>query len=174
MSNPFFRIEMLPAKHGDALLVEYGDEQRTRRILIDGGPLGAYPEVEKRLKQTPLGDQTVELLVVTHVDTDHVEGIIRMMNGPDDFIGPVNLGNPDKFTIRELAELVIELSGSKSRLVHCPLPEDDPTQRKPDIALAREKLGWEPKVKLRDGLVKTIDWFHSIDMSRYRAPTPNF
>ena len=105
---------------------------------------------------------------------DLVEAMIRMMNGPDDFIGPVNLGNPDEFTIRELAELVIELSGSKSRLVHCPLPEDDPTQRKPDIALAREKLGWEPKVKLRDGLVKTIDWFRSIDMSRYRAPTPNF
>ena len=83
MSNAFFRIEMLPAKHGDALLVEYGDEQRTRRILIDGGPLGAYPEVEKRLKQTPLGDQTVELLVVTHVDTDHVEGIIRMLAMPE-------------------------------------------------------------------------------------------
>jgi UDP-glucuronate decarboxylase len=105
---------------------------------------------------------------------DLVEGMIRMMNGSDEFIGPVNLGNPDEFTIRELAELVIELVGSKSRLVHCPLPEDDPTQRKPDIALAREKLGWEPKVKLREGLVKTIDWFRSIDMSRYRAPTPNF
>jgi UDP-glucuronate decarboxylase len=105
---------------------------------------------------------------------DLVEGMIRMMNGPDDFIGPVNLGNPDEFTIRELAELVIELVGSKSKIVHCPLPEDDPTQRKPDITLAREKLGWEPRVKLREGLEKTIAWFRSIDMSRYRAPTPNY
>jgi hypothetical protein len=83
MSKPFFRIEMLPAKHGDALLVEYGDEDRTRRILIDGGPLKAYPELEKRLAAIPLGDQTVELLVVTHVDTDHVEGIIRLLALPE-------------------------------------------------------------------------------------------
>ena len=82
MSDPFFRIEMLPAKHGDALLVEYGNEDATQRILIDGGPLGAYPEVEKRLREFPLGDQAVELLVVTHVDTDHVEGIIRLLALP--------------------------------------------------------------------------------------------
>lgn len=74
---------MLPAKHGDALLVEYGDEKRTRRMLIDGGPLGAYPQVEKRLSQIPLGDQAVELLVVTHVDTDHIEGIIRLLAMPE-------------------------------------------------------------------------------------------
>lgn len=83
MSNPFFRIEMLPAKHGDALLVEYGDEDRTRRILIDGGPLSAYPAIDARLSKLPPGDQTVELLVVTHVDTDHVEGIIRLMAMPE-------------------------------------------------------------------------------------------
>lgn len=83
MSNPFFKIEMLPAKHGDALLVEYGDEKRTRRILIDGGPLTAYPAVEKRLGKIPAGDQAVELLVVTHVDTDHIEGIIRMLAMPE-------------------------------------------------------------------------------------------
>lgn len=73
---------MLPAKHGDALLVEYGEE-RTRRMLIDGGPLGAYPAVEKRLSKIPPGDQSVELLVVTHVDTDHIEGIIRLMAMPE-------------------------------------------------------------------------------------------
>jgi hypothetical protein len=73
---------MLPAKHGDALLVEYGDE-RTRRILIDGGPLKAYPEIEARLSKIPLGDQAVELLVVTHVDTDHIEGIIRLLAMPE-------------------------------------------------------------------------------------------
>src|SRR5215510_9091491 len=75
---------------------------------------------------------------------DLVEGIIRMMNGPDDFIGPVNLGNPGEFTIRELAEMVIELTGTKSKLVERPLPADDPTRRRPDISLAKAKLGWEP------------------------------
>ena len=82
MPSPFFNIEMLPAKHGDALLVQYGKD-RTRRILIDGGPLGAYPAVEKRLSEIPPGDQSVELLVVTHVDTDHIEGIIRLMAMPE-------------------------------------------------------------------------------------------
>jgi beta-lactamase superfamily II metal-dependent hydrolase len=82
MAKPFYRIEMLPAKHGDALLVEYG-EDRMRRMLIDGGPLGAYPAVEKRLSKIPPGDQAVELLVVTHVDTDHIEGIIRLLAMPE-------------------------------------------------------------------------------------------
>lgn len=105
---------------------------------------------------------------------DLVEAIIRMMNGPDDFVGPVNIGNPGEFTILELANLVIELTGSKSKLIHKPLPADDPTQRQPDISLAKEKLGWEPKIPLREGLQKTIDWFRTIDLSHYRAPTPNF
>jgi len=105
---------------------------------------------------------------------DLVEGIVRMMNGPEDFIGPVNLGNPGEFTVSELAELVIEFTGSKSKLVHRPLPADDPTRRCPDISLAAEKLGWEPKVKLREGLKKTIEWFRSIQLEDYRAPTPNF
>lgn len=105
---------------------------------------------------------------------DLLEGMIRMMNGPDDFIGPVNLGNPGEFTMLELANLVLEMTGSKSKLVHLPLPADDPTQRKPDIALARERLGWEPKIPLREGLASTIDWFRSIDLRLYRPPTPNF
>jgi UDP-glucuronate decarboxylase len=105
---------------------------------------------------------------------DLVEAMIRMMNGSDEFVGPVNIGNPDEFTIRELAELVIELTGSKSKLVYVDLPQDDPTRRRPDISLAREKLDWQPKVALRDGLVQTIEWFRSIDLSAYRAPTPNF
>jgi UDP-glucuronate decarboxylase len=102
---------------------------------------------------------------------DLVEGFIRMMNGPDGFIGPVNLGNPDEFTIKELAEIVIELTGARSKLVYMPLPDDDPTQRQPDIALARERLGWEPTIKLRDGLGKTIDYFRSIDLNSFRQPT---
>src|SRR4030095_16399595 len=82
MPKPFFIVEMLPAKHGDALLVEYG-EDRIRRILIDGGPLNAYPSVEARLSKLPQGDQGVQLLVVTHVDTDHIEGIIRLLAMPE-------------------------------------------------------------------------------------------
>ena len=105
---------------------------------------------------------------------DLVEGIIRMMNGPDDFVGPVNLGNPGEFTILELAELILELTGSSSKLTYEPLPADDPTQRQPDITLAAERLAWEPTVPLRDGLAKTIEWFQSIDMSHYRPPTPNY
>ncbi len=103
-----------------------------------------------------------------------VEGMLRMMGAPDDFIGPVNLGNPNEFTIRELAQLVLELTDSRSKLVSHPLPADDPRQRRPDITLARTRLGWEPKVPLREGLIKTIDWFRSIDMSHYRPPTPNY
>jgi UDP-glucuronate decarboxylase len=105
---------------------------------------------------------------------DLVEGVIRMMNGPDDFIGPVNLGNPDEFTIRELAELVLELTGSKSKLVYLPLPADDPARRQPDITLARQRLDWEPTVKLREGLATTIEWFRSINLSDFRPPTPNY
>ena len=105
---------------------------------------------------------------------DLVDGLIRMMNAPDDCIGPINLGNPDEFTMLELAELVLELTGSKSKLVRRPLPQDDPIKRRPDITLAREKLGWQPTVPLREGLKKTIDWFGTINMSHYRAPTPNY
>jgi len=105
---------------------------------------------------------------------DLVDGMLRMMNGPDDFHGPVNLGNPDEFTILELAKLVIELTGSRSKIVHTELPADDPTRRQPDISLAREKLGWEPRTPLREGLEKTIDWFRTIRWEQYRAPTPNY
>ncbi|MCO8120648.1 SDR family oxidoreductase [Stieleria sp. TO1_6] len=104
---------------------------------------------------------------------DLVTAIIAMMNH-DDFVGPVNIGNPDEFTIRELAELVIELSGSSSKLVQRPLPSDDPTRRRPDISLAKRELGWEPKIKLADGLKQTIEWFQSIDLGDYRPPTPNY
>ncbi|QDV24744.1 UDP-glucuronic acid decarboxylase family protein [Aureliella helgolandensis] len=105
---------------------------------------------------------------------DLVEGVFRMMNCEDNFIGPVNIGNPGEFTIRELAELVIELTGAKVKLIHKPLPADDPTRRKPDISLAKAKLNWQPTITLREGLKSTIDWFKSIDLSHYRPPTPNF
>jgi UDP-glucuronate decarboxylase len=105
---------------------------------------------------------------------DLIEGMIRMMNAPDDFIGPCNIGNPVEFTVRELAEEVLSLTGSKSKIIFEPLPQDDPTRRQPDITLARRQLKWEPKVPLREGLQKTIDWFRTIDLSSYRPPTPNY
>ena len=93
---------------------------------------------------------------------DLVEGMIRLMATPEDFTGPVNIGNPNEFTILELAEKVIRLTGSKSKIVRMPLPPDDPAQRQPDIALARRVLGWEPKIQLEEGLMKTIGYFRSV------------
>lgn len=105
---------------------------------------------------------------------DLVEAMIRMMNAPDDVVGPINIGNPHEFTIMQLAQLVQELTGSKGRILHKPLPQDDPLQRQPDITLARKHLGWEPKTQLREGLSRTIEYFRSIKFSDFRAPTPNF
>ena len=105
---------------------------------------------------------------------DLVDGIIEMMNGPDDFIGPVNLGNPHEFTILQLAELIIKLTDSKSKIIKKSLPKDDPVRRRPDITLAKQKLSWEPTVLLEEGLMKTIEWFRSINLDDFRAPTPNY
>ncbi len=94
---------------------------------------------------------------------DLVEGMIRMMNDSGSFIGPVNIGNPNEFTIQELAQLVVNLTNSKSKLVYMPAPQDDPLQRKPDISLAKEKLNsWEPKIPLEQGLIKTIAYFDNL------------
>ena len=95
---------------------------------------------------------------------DLVEGMLRMMTvTPDDFTGPVNIGNPNEFTISELAHIVLELTGSKSKIIRMPLPSDDPQQRKPDITLAHKMLGdWEPTIQLRDGLLKTIAYFEEV------------
>ncbi|MEL6974983.1 MAG: UDP-glucuronic acid decarboxylase family protein [Bacteroidota bacterium] len=95
--------------------------------------------------------------------SDLVDGMVKMMDTEDEFIGPVNIGNPGEFTMLELAQNIIDLTGSKSRIIHLPLPSDDPMQRKPDISLAKEKLtGWNPDVELRDGLEKTINYFDSL------------
>lgn len=90
---------------------------------------------------------------------DLIEALVRMMNSPAELVGPMNLGNPREFTVRELAEKVLHFTGSKSKLILMPLPQDDPKQRQPDITLAREKLGWEPTVSLEDGLKETIAYF---------------
>ena len=93
---------------------------------------------------------------------DLIDGMIKLMNSDDNITGPINIGNPSEFTILELAQKVIELTGSKSKIIYMPLPQDDPMQRKPVIELAREKLGWEPKIALEDGLKKTIEYFRGV------------
>lgn len=93
---------------------------------------------------------------------DLVDGMIKMMNSENDFTGPVNLGNPGEFTMLELANKVIDITGSKSQIIYKELPQDDPKQRKPVIDLAKEKLDWEPHIRLEEGLIKTIDYFKSV------------
>jgi len=93
---------------------------------------------------------------------DLIDGMVRLMNSREEFIGPVNIGNPNEFTIAELAEMIIQLTGSKSKLVYRELPADDPTQRQPNIDLARKELGWEPKIPLEEGLKRTIAYFKTI------------
>lgn len=93
---------------------------------------------------------------------DLIDGLFRLMNSPDEFTGPVNIGNPGEYTILELADKIITLTGAKSAIVFKPLPQDDPLQRKPDITLAREKLGWNPVTDLENGLQRTIDYFKNL------------
>jgi len=93
---------------------------------------------------------------------DLIDAFIRLMDTADDFIGPINMGNPNEFTIKELAEKIIDMTASKSKLINKPLPQDDPTQRRPDISLAKEKLGWEPKIELEEGLKSTIAYFENL------------
>ncbi|MBI5195080.1 MAG: SDR family oxidoreductase [Nitrospirae bacterium] len=100
---------------------------------------------------------------------DLIDGLIKLMSTPDDFTGPVNLGNPSEFTIMELAKKIIQLTKSRSKIVFEPLPEDDPTQRKPDITLAKRILKWQPKVPLEQGLKKTIAYFKKIEVDGVRS-----
>jgi UDP-glucuronate decarboxylase len=118
--------------------------------------------VMSALTGTPLtvygkGEQTRSFCYID----DLVEGLIRMMNSPDDVTGPINLGNPGEFTIAELADLVIAQTGTKSRIEYLPLPQDDPVRRQPNIMRARELLGWEPTVPLADGLARTVEYFRT-------------
>lgn len=101
------------------------------------------------------GSQTRSFCYVS----DLVDGIIKMMNNAEHFIGPVNLGNPSERTILEFAKLIIDITGSRSKIIHKPLPSDDPVKRRPNINLAKEKLNWEPKVDIKEGLLKTIEYF---------------
>ena len=142
---------------------------RIARIFNTYGPNMAINDgrvisnfIVQALKNEPIttygdGSQTRSFCYVS----DLIEGLYKMMN-QDGFIGPVNLGNPNEFTILELAKMIIKLIGSKSTIVYKELPKDDPTRRRPDISLAKEKLKWEPKIRLEDGLKKTIAYFKEI------------
>lgn len=119
--------------------------------------------IVQALKNEPItvygnGKQTRSFCYVNNM----IDAFVRLMNTPDDFSGPVNLGNPGEFTIHELAEQVIALTGSRSEIVLKPLPSDDPMQRCPDITLAKDKLGWKPKTQLEQGLVGTISYFEEL------------
>lgn len=94
--------------------------------------------------------------------SDLIDGMISLMDSSDDFIGPVNMGNPNEFTMLELAQNVLELTESKSKIIFLPLPQDDPKQRQPDISLAKQKLNWTPKVELKDGLAKSVEYFKNV------------
>jgi UDP-glucuronate decarboxylase len=113
------------------------------------------------------GRQTRSLCYVS----DTVEGLMRLMDAPASVTGPLNIGNPHELSMLEIAGIILDLTGSASRVVHAPLPEDDPRQRCPDISQAREALGWEPRVDVRDGLMQTIRWFDDY-LSRRRGTAP--
>ena len=128
----------------------------------DGRVVSNFIVQALRDEDLPLHGDGMQTRSFQYVD-DLVRGMIAMMENQSDFIGPVNIGNPVEFTMRELAEKVIALTGSKSKIVSIPQPRvDDPPQRKPDISLAKERLGWEPKVPLEEGLKKTIEYFRSV------------
>jgi UDP-glucuronate decarboxylase len=93
---------------------------------------------------------------------DLIHGLVRLMQSPDEVVGPINIGNPVEFSMLELAAVIIELTASRSRIVHRPLPQDDPKQRRPDISKAQEILGWKPATPLKEGLVKTIAYFEAL------------
>jgi len=149
---------------------QYGVDSKLVRIFNTYGP-NMHPDdgrvvsnfIVQALRGQDLtlfgdGEQTRSFCYVD----DLVDGLMRMMVTPSDFGGPVNLGNPGEFTIAELAALVLDLTGSRSKIVRRPLPQDDPRQRQPNISLARERLGWEPKVALRQGLERTIAYFDAL------------
>jgi len=158
----------------ETLMLEYsrkhGIEIKVVRIFNTYGPRMQRDDgrivsnfIVQALKREPLtiygdGRQTRSFCYVD----DLVDAIVRMMNSEREFMGPVNIGNPEEFTILDAAHLIIAATGSSSSIAYFPLPSDDPTRRRPDITLARRKLGWEPKVRFEDGVRKTIDYFATI------------
>jgi UDP-glucuronate decarboxylase len=158
---------------------QHGIEVKVARIFNTYGPRMAPDDgrvvsnfIVHALKGLPItiygdGAQTRSFCYVD----DLIEGFVRLMESPAELVGPVNLGNPGEFTIKELAGLVLELTGSKSKLAYLPLPQDDPKQRRPDIALAKDRLAWQPGVALREGLLDTILYFDRLLSSAAIAAT---
>ena len=146
--------------HVDIRIVRIFNTYGPRMLMNDGRVVSNF--IVQALKDEDLtiyGDGT-QTRSFCYVD-DLIEAFVRMMD-QEEIIGPVNVGNPGEFTMLELAQAVLELTGSKSKIVYQPLPGDDPKMRRPDISLAKKTLGWEPKVELRDGLQKTIEYFKTI------------
>ena len=149
-------------KHGvDIKVIRIFNTYGPRMDVSDGRVVSNF--IVQALKNEDItiygdGNQTRSFCYVD----DLIEGMIRLMNSREGFTGPVNVGNPEEYTIKELAEIVIELTESSSKIVYEPLPSDDPVRRKPMIDLARNELGWEPQTKVRDGLKKTIEYFQSL------------
>jgi len=149
---------------------QHGTEIKVARIFNTYGPRMNPGDgrvvsnfIVQALKGEPItiygdGSQTRSFCYVD----DLIEGFVRLMNSAPEITGPVNLGNPVEFTMLELANLVIEITGSKSKIINMDLPEDDPRQRQPDICYARDLLGWEPSIHLRDGIVETVQYFKGI------------
>jgi UDP-glucuronate decarboxylase len=149
---------------------QHGMAIRVARIFNTYGPRMAPDDgrvvsnfVLQALRGEPLtiygdGSQTRSFCYVS----DLIDGFVRLMDNDKDLVGPVNLGNPGEFTMKELADAVIEVTGSKSTIEHKPLPQDDPKQRQPDISLAKKELGWEPTIQLREGLEKTVEYFRGV------------
>ena len=153
-------------------------EVKVARIFNTYGPL-MHPNdgrvvsgfINQALRDEPItifgdGAQTRSFCYVD----DLIEGFVKFMNSDAGFVGPLNLGNPTEMSVRELAEMVVELTGSRSQLINKPLPADDPAQRRPNIELAKRELGWEPKITLREGLLKTIEYFDAQLGQDRRAP----
>lgn len=149
---------------------QHGMAIRVARIFNTYGPRMAPDDgrvvsnfVLQALRGEPLtiygdGSQTRSFCYVS----DLIDGFVRLMDNDKDLVGPVNLGNPGEFTMKQLADAVIEVTGSKSSIEHKPLPQDDPKQRQPDITLAKKELGWEPTIQLREGLEKTVEYFRAV------------
>jgi UDP-glucuronate decarboxylase len=149
------------ADHVDVKIVRIFNTYGPRMAVHDGRVVSNF--IVQALKGEDLtvygdGSQTRSFCYVD----DLIEGLIRMMNSPEGFTGPVNIGTPLEFTILHLAETLIQMTGSASRIIFKPLPQDDPIQRRPEITLAREKLGWEPRIQLSEGLEKTIAYFRTM------------
>ncbi len=156
-----FMMDYHRQNHVDIRIVRIFNTYGPKMALDDGRVVSNF--IVQALKNEDItvygkGDQTRAFCYVS----DLVEGLIRMMNNKEGFIGPVNLGNPVEYTILDFAKLIIELTNSKSKIVYKELPQDDPTQRLPNISRAKEKLNWQPQVDIRDGLIKTIEYFEKV------------